>query len=96
MFKHVAVSFLPIEHRHQNIDQALSKTPEWLRITDAVTYDDLHSQLRTTYAELSSAIKLKSAGNRSGISVNEQWQKNPPKLSHFRHFISTAMQIADG
>lgn len=63
VFRNVEVSFHPIGHTHDNIDQTFSKTSVRLRSVGAITLINLHAELRTAYAGNASVVNLKSFVN---------------------------------
>jgi len=86
VFKCVEVSFLPIGHTHEDVDQAFSATSNRLRRNDTITLDDLHEQLRAVYNRHTAVARMKYIINWSGLCRSEDALTNIKNFSHYRYF----------
>lgn len=86
VFDEIEVGFLPVGHTHEDIDQAFSRTSDRLRCNDAVTLNDLHSELRTVYNDQTTVGQMKNVVNWSGLCDQESCLTNIKHFSKFRYF----------
>lgn len=86
MFKEVIAAFLPVGHTHEDIDQAFSCTSRRLRTNDAITLEDLQSELKHVYNEETKVISMEKIANFSGLCENENILNKIPPFSHLRYF----------
>lgn len=86
VFKEVHVSFLPIGHTHSDIDQCFSRTSQRLKHHDAVTMDDLVTELRAAYRPQPVVSRILHVANYSGLCEKERCLRKVPPFSHFRYF----------
>lgn len=88
VFRNIEVSFLPIFHAHENIDQASSNTSERLKSADYVTLLDFHSEVRTTYWDEAQDIHMKFIANWSVLCNKSPMLKLVRTFSPFCHFFT--------
>jgi len=86
VFVDVYVSFLPVGHTHEDIDQAFSCTSRRLRNCSAVTLADLHSELCQSYTPNPHVTEMKSIANISELFLSEGCLEKVPPFSTFRYF----------
>ncbi len=86
LFDEVVVSFLPVGHTHEDIDQTFSRTSDRLRCNDAITLNDLHAELRTVYNDKTSVVSMNNVINWSGLCETEKCLTNLKNFSKFRYF----------
>ncbi len=80
------VSFLPIGHTHEDIDQVFSRTAVHLRSHDAVTIEDLADELSVSYSPRPKVSRICSIVNYSGLCEAERCLHNPPAWTQFQYF----------
>lgn len=78
---------------HGNIDQAFSKTLEWLWSSEAVIIYDLHTELWANYGGAPAADSLMSDENWSSLSNQKGSLQKLPVVPHLCQFRFTAKQI---
>lgn len=86
VFDSVQVSFLPVGHTHEDIDQSFSVTADRLRHNDAITLDDLHSQLRETYNSHTQVSRMACVVNWSGLVGAENCLRPVRQFTKYRYF----------
>ncbi len=86
IFKEIEVSFLPVGHTHEDIDQAFSTTSGRLNNHDAVTLQDLLQELRQVYNKYTAVAHMKHLVNWSGLCEEESVLTSVKNFSHFRYF----------
>ncbi len=86
VFKVIEVSFLPIGHTHEDIDQAFSTTSNRLRQRDAITLPDMLCELRQVYNKHTSVAHMKQVINWSGLCEQERVLTTVKNFSHYRFF----------
>ncbi len=86
LFDEVMVSFLPVGHTHEDIDQTFSRTSDRLRCNDAITLSDLHAELRQVYNDQTSVGAMKNVVNWSGLCEKEKCLTNIKNFSKYRYF----------
>ncbi len=86
LFDEIIVSFLPVGHTHEDIDQTFSRTSDRLRCNDAVTLDELHGEFRQVYNEHTSVGSMNNVINWSDLCENEKCLSNMKKFSKYRYF----------
>ena len=67
VFKNIEVSFLPVGHTHEDIDQVFSRTSEHLRRNNARTMSEMAACLRNSYTPRPSVYELDAIINWSGL-----------------------------
>lgn len=92
VFKQIDVSFLPIGHTHEDIDQAFSTTSKRLQVHDAITLRDLQDQVRKAYNRHTSVSHMKHVINWSGLCSQEAVLTTKKNFSHYRYFKFVANQ----
>lgn len=86
LFDEVEASFLPVGHTHCDIDQAFSTTAERLRHNDAITLEDLHTEVQKCYNDQTTVTALKQLGNWSGLCTSQNCLTEIDGLTQFRYF----------
>lgn len=86
LFEEVNVSFLPIGHTHEDIDQHFSCTSRRLRSNIAITLEDLHEQLRNAYSGHSVVTHIGHVANFSQLCVNSKCLNKMEPFSAYRFF----------
>lgn len=86
LFKEVEVSFLPVGHTHEDIDQAFSTTSKRLNQHDAITLRDLHTELRQVYNQHTSVTHMRYVINWSDLCKQEKLLTTANSFSHYRYF----------
>lgn len=80
------MSFLPVEHTHESIDQAFRRSSERLRSEEAVSSADLHSVHKRAYNGFVRVVHLKSIVDWSGLCSQERALQRVPPFSPIRFF----------
>ena len=93
VFKEIEVSFLPVGHTHEDIDQAFSTTSKRLATNDAITLQDLHNQLRQVYNRHTSVSHMRHVINWSGLCQQEGVLTTKKNFSQFRYFRFIATEF---
>ncbi len=86
VFKQVEVSFLPVGHTHEDIDQAFSTTSKRLHVNDAITLNDLQNEIRQVYNRHTSVSHMRHVINWSGLCNQEAVLTTIKNFSHYRYF----------
>ena len=89
MFEEVVVSFLPVGHTHEDIDQALIFTSRRLTVNEAINIEDLQHQLQNTYNNETKVISMERVANFSQLCEEEKFLTEVIPFSHFRYFRFT-------
>lgn len=92
VFLEVQVSFLPIGHTHEDIDQAFSSVANRLNDNKAPTMSDLLHQLRQCYQPRAKAAELLRVANLSGLFEKVKCVYNVHGFSEYRYFRFTRAQ----
>ena len=98
VFKEVEVSFLPVGHTHEDIDQAFSTTSSRLRNHNAITLVDIQNELRQVYNSHTQVGHMRHIINWSGLCENEKVLtalKNFTTYRFFHFFSGTSNQGGD-
>lgn len=95
VFDDVQVSFLPVGHTHEDIDQSFSVTADRLRHNDAITLEDLHSQLRQTYNSHTQVSRMACVVNWSGLVEAEKCLRPVKQFTKFRYFSFSTSTHSD-
>lgn len=93
VFQYIKVSFPPVGHTHEIIDQVLSRTSKRLRSNYAVTLYDLHSELNMCYLYDVRVVRIESLSNCTSLCEKERVLWNLRPFSHFGHFSLTSLRI---
>ncbi len=86
VFQEVEVSFLPVGHTHEDIDQAFSTTSSRLKGKDAITLSDLHNELRNVYNKHTTVAHMRYIVNWSGLCEREKVLTTVKNFSKYRYF----------
>ncbi len=86
VFKEIEVSFLPIGHTHEDIDQAFSTTSAKLSTNNAITLRDLHKELGTVYNRHTVVCHMRHVINWSDLCEQEQVLTNVKNFTTYRYF----------
>lgn len=86
VFEEVYASFLPIGHTHSAIDKCFSRTSHRLRLNDAITMDDLLSELRESFSPTPHVSRMLHVANFSELCTQQKCLAKVPAFSHFRFF----------
>ena len=89
VFSCVEAGFLPVGHTHEDIDQVFSRTASKLRVTNAITLDDMHQVLRSTYNQKAHVERLKRLVNWSGLCDDQRCLNKIDKITQWRYFMFT-------
>lgn len=82
----VFVSFLPIGHTHEDIDQVFSRTALHLRSHDAITIEDLSDELSVSYTPKPRVSRIAAVANFSGLCDTSRCVYSPPHWTHYQYF----------
>lgn len=93
MFKIAEISFLSIDHTHEDVDRAFSKLLEVLERSDLLTLHYLNIDLRATDGEAADVTRFKNIGNWSGLCNREQLTQKISTFYHLCHFGFTFKEI---
>ncbi len=80
------ISFLPVGHTHEDIDQVFSRTAVHLRSHDAVTMTDLAEELSASYSPRPTVSRISAVANFSGLCDAVRCLQNPPAWTQFQYF----------
>lgn len=86
VFDSVECGFLPVGHTHEDVDQAFSTTSGRLRVTNAITLEELQGVLRTAYGGRAQVEHLKRVANWSGLCQQEGCLRTVERITHWRYF----------
>ena len=89
VFRDVQVSFLPVVHTHEDIDQAFSTLVRNLRTTDAHPLRDLIEEMRNTWRKGGTAAQIRNIINFSGLCEPEKCIRKAQGITQFRYFRFT-------
>ncbi len=95
LFDEIQVDFLPVGHTHEDIDQTFSRTSDRLRCNDAITLDDLYSELRQVYNKHTSVGSMNNVVNWSGLCENTSCLTGIKNFSKCRYFKFYKMDGSD-
>ena len=95
VFDSVECGFLPVGHTHEDVDQAFSTTASRLRVTDAITLDDMHEVLSTTYGGHVHVERLLRVANFSGLCDSTRCLKKIDKITQWRYFLFVSETAKD-
>ncbi len=96
VFKEIEVSFLPVGHTHEDIDQAFSTTSARLNSNNAITLQDLHCELRTVYNRHTIVCHMRHVINWSDLCENERALTNLRNFTTYRYFNFRSIGNVDG
>lgn len=86
VFTKVELSNSTVDHTHIDIEQVFSKTFHHLHHNCAVTFTNLHQQLRKTYDKIVVVGHMKAVAIWSGLCQNECVCSRLPPFTYFQHF----------
>ena len=86
ILKSVKISFLPVGHTHEKIDQMFSRLAVYLRSHNLLSMDDLLSALEKCYQPTPKAKYLKSLANISGFLHEYLPSSGFRNISRYRQF----------
>ena len=72
VFQEVCLSFLPVGHTHEDIDQVFSRTSQRLRRHNTITIEQLAEELSLSYSPQPSVSRMREVANFSGLCENEK------------------------
>ena len=88
IFQSVYVSFLPVGHTHEDIDQAFSCTSRFLRVHEAITPMELVQCLKQSYNPAPTVMEMKTTANFSGLLESTHCLLPAPgNVTLFRYFV---------
>ena len=67
VFDEIEISFLPIGHNHEDIDQSFSWTSPRLKQKNAITLGDLQAEVRQTFNNFTTVTDIRNVANWSGL-----------------------------
>ena len=85
VFQDVQVSFLPVGHTHEDIDQAFSTLARHLLTTDAHTLRDLMEEMRNTWRKGATVAQMKNIINFSGLCKTEKCICKAQGITQYRY-----------
>ena len=95
IFESVEVGFLPVGHTHEDVDQAFSQTLARLRVNNAITLNDLHSELRQTNRAYEVDVQhMQRVANWSALCDGENCLRKIDKVTQWRYFFFTRDPLA--
>lgn len=86
VFKEVQVSFLPVGHTHEDIDQVFSRVAHRLRISEAHTMPELHRQMENSFTPKPHTAEMLSVNNFSGLCDASKCIGKIGQFTQFRYF----------
>ena len=93
VFQETQLSFLPVGHTHEDINQVFSRTAERLRKHNAVALQKMAEELLLSYTPKPIVSRMKEVGNFSGLCDQEQvLHKFSNAWSHWRYFRFTVAE----
>ena len=88
VFESVEVSFLPVGHTHEDVDQCFSQTSTHLRVHNAVTLNELHRELRkTNKGSVVQVNHMQRIANWSGLCDQENCLRRIDRVTQWRYFL---------
>lgn len=81
------ISFMPVRHKHWDIDQSISCMPGLLKARDAMKLENFHSKLCDVYNKETRVYSLDQIGISSGLCMKQRRLKLLETISHFRQFM---------
>ncbi len=79
------VSFPPVVHTHEDIDQGFSRTAAHLRSHDAVAIEDFTDEVSPSYSPRPKVSLICDIVNCSSLCEGECCLHNPPAWTHFQY-----------
>lgn len=89
VFQSVQVSFLPVGHTHEDIDQSFSVITRHLKHKAAHTLSELHSEMAKAFHDKVIVANMDHIGNYSGLVDLERCVRKIPGVSQYRYFSFT-------
>lgn len=89
VFQSIEVAFLPVGHTHEDIDQSFSQTSGRLHRNNAITLNELHSELCTANQGRSTVTHMKRIINWSGLCESQKCLQRVSNITQFRYFKFT-------
>ena len=94
VFRNVQVSFPPVGHTHENIDQAFLTLARHLRTTSAHTLKDLMEEMRNTWRRGATVAQIRNIINFSDLCETEKCIAQG--FTKFRYFSFTRAENWEG
>ena len=95
VFKDIMVTFLPIGHTHEDIDQCFSVTSRRLHDNNAITLEELYEELRHCYNSSTVVNQMKSVINFSGLCDQESCLHRVQNITSYRYFRLTRTDLTE-
>lgn len=73
MFQFIEVSFLPVGHTHEDIDQMFSRFAIRMHKNNAITVNELIEQFTQAFTPNPIVIHLKNIANMRDYIINNNW-----------------------
>ncbi len=99
VFQEVRISFLPVGHTHEDIDQVFSRTSEHLRHHEALTIEQLASELELSYNPQPRVTHMKNVCNFSGLCEQSRCLRRPSSgwiVNRYFRFVRADSGAANG
>ncbi len=82
----IEMSFLPIGHTHEDIDQSFSATSNALRENNAITLGEMQKVLRSVYNKQTEVSHMQHQGNWYGLCQETGCLRPISKFTKYRYF----------
>lgn len=89
VFQSVQVSFLPVGHTHEDIDQSFSVITRHLRHKAAHTLSELHTEVAKAFHDKVTVANMDHIANYSGLVDQDRCVRKLSGISQYRYFSFT-------
>ena len=72
-FKRIEISFLPVGHTHEDIDQLFSVIGGYLKTHDAYTVSDLKKAVKTSCSHILEVIHIEEVAQIKQLMSGQNW-----------------------
>ena len=76
MFSEAEVSFLPVGHTHEDVDQMFSKFAAYFRGHNCLTISQMKANLKKACSDVKTVIHLEQVAQFKQMTVLNEWIKN--------------------
>ena len=76
VFKKIELSFLPVGHTHEDVDQMFSRFSVYLKGHDSITMNDLMNSIQNSYNPKPTTIEITQIARIKQHMINNNWLNN--------------------